>query len=69
MNWANFLFVLAALSLIPAMALILALSFESSRYFDKVFIYCLVSCVVGGVIWVSIGVGLGLTALVGGSNG
>lgn len=63
MNWINYLAVLAALSLTPVFVLVWALFFASDKYASKIFIYCLTGCVLGGLMWIALGVGLGLTVI------
>ena len=63
MNWINYLAVLAALSLTPVFPLVWALFFASDKYASKIFIYCLTGCVLGGLMWIALGVGLGLTVI------
>ncbi|WP_236759951.1 hypothetical protein [Aggregatibacter actinomycetemcomitans] len=51
----------------PVFLLIWSLFFAADKYANKIFVYCLVACVLGGFMWVAVGIGLGLTALVGGA--
>ena len=63
MNWINYLAVLAALSLTPVFVLFWALFFVHGKHASKIFIYCLTGCVLGGLMWIALGVGLGLTLI------
>ena len=63
MIWANYFAVLAALSLTPVFVLFLALFFVHRKHISKIFIYCLTGCVFGGLMWIALGVGLGLTVI------
>ncbi|ACX80320.1 hypothetical protein D11S_2247 [Aggregatibacter phage S1249] len=67
MNQINYFTLLAVLSLMPVFLLIWSLFFAADKYANKIFVYCLVACVLGGFMWVAVGIGLGLTALVGGA--
>jgi|GEM_PF-3450531 len=63
MIWTNYFAVLAALSLTPIFVLVWALFFADDKYANKIFIYCLTGCVLGGLMWIALGVGLGLTVI------
>lgn len=63
MIWTHYFAVLAALSLTPVFALVWALFFASDKYASKIFIYCLTGCVLGGLMWIALGVGLGVTVI------
>ncbi|MBN6069428.1 hypothetical protein HYE54_12030 [Aggregatibacter actinomycetemcomitans] len=67
MNQINYFALLAVLSLMPVFLLICALFFAPDKYANKIFVYCLVACVLGGFMWVAVGVWFGLTALIGGA--
>ena len=63
MIWTHYFAVLAALSLTPVFVLVWALFFADDKYASKIFIYCLTGCVLGGLMWIAVGVGLGLTVI------
>ena len=63
MIWTNYFAVLAALSLTPVFVLVWALFFADDKYANKIFIYCLTGCVLGGLMWIALDVGLGLTVI------
>ena len=63
MIWTNYFAVLATLSLTPVFVLVWALFFVDDKYASKIFIYCLTGCVLGSVMWIALGVGLGVTVI------
>ena len=59
----NYFAILAALSHTAVFVLFWALFFVHGKHTSKIFIYCLTGCVLGGLMWIALGVGLGLTVI------